>query len=88
MMGAAIYILASGTCLLCTVLLLRQWAATRLKLLFWSGICFLTLTAANILLFIDLVLMPHVDLVIYRLAVVLLAILFMLYGLIMGRKDQ
>lgn len=87
-MAEAIYILASGTCLLCTVLLLRQWAATRLKLLFWSGICFLTLTAANVLLFIDLVLVRHIDLVIYRLAVTLLAVVFMLYGLVTGRKDQ
>ncbi len=87
-MAQAIYILAAGMCLLCTVLLLRQWAATRLKLLFWSGICFLTLSVANVLLFVDLVLVPHVDLAIYRLVVTLLAIIFMLYGLVMGRKDQ
>lgn len=87
MIGQIIYVLAAVTCLLCTVLLLRQWRRTHLKLLFWSGVCFLTLTAANVLLFIDLVLVPHVDLAIYRLAITLLAIIFMLYGLIMGRRD-
>jgi hypothetical protein len=87
-MAEAIYILAAAMCLLCTVLLLRQWSITRLKLLFWSGICFLTLTAANILLFVDRVLVPHIDLANYRNGTTLLAIIFMLYGLVMGRKDQ
>lgn len=87
-MAEVIYILAAATCLLCTVLLLRQWGATRLKLLFWSGICFLTLTAANILLFIDRVLVPDVNLINYRLGVTLLAVIFMLYGLVTGRKEQ
>lgn len=87
-MAEAIYILASATCLLCTVLLLRQWRATKLKLLFWSGVCFLTLTVANVLLFVDRVLVPHIDLIIYRLAVTLLAVVFMLYGLVTGRKEQ
>ena len=86
-MGEAIYILAALTCLVCTVLLLRRWAETRTGLLFWSGICFLTLTAANVLLFVDRILVPAIDLAPYRNAVTLLAIVFMLYGLIMGRKD-
>ena len=57
-------------------------------LLFWSGICFLTLTVANILLFIDLVMVPQKDLSAYRTGVILLAILLMLHGLVMGRAER
>ena len=87
-MAEAIYIVAAVTCLLCTVLLLRQWRATKLKLLFWSGICFLTLTAANILLFVVLIVLPEIDLATYRNGTTVLAIIFMLYGLVTGRKEQ
>ena len=86
-MDAAIYILCALTCLLCTILLLRRWKATKLGLLFWSGICFLTLTAANVLLFVDRIVVPDSDLAPLRNSVTLLAILFMIFGLIMGRRN-
>ena len=85
-MAETIYILCALTCLACTVLLLRRWAATRAELLFWSGACFLTLTVANILLFVDRIMVPQVDLSTIRNSVTLLAVMLMLYGLIMGRK--
>jgi hypothetical protein len=87
-MAEAIYLTAAGMCLLCTILLLKQWRRSRLGLLFWSGICFLTLTLANILLFVDLIIAPTVDLSLYRNSVTMFAILFMLWGLIMGRKEK
>jgi hypothetical protein len=87
-MAEVIYLTAAATCLFCTVLLLRQWRRSRLPLLFWSGVCFLTLTAANILLFVDRIVTPTADLSPYRNSVTLLAILFMLWGLIMGRKER
>ena len=86
-MAETIYILCSLTCLACTILLLKRWKATRLGLLFWSGICFLTLTAANVLLFIDRIIVPDVNLATLRNSVTLLAVIFMLFGLIVGRKN-
>ena len=86
-MAQTIYLLCALTCLLCTVLLLKRWKATRLGLLFWSGICFLTLTAANILLFVDRIVVPQVDLALLRHSVTLLAIIFMLFGLIVARRN-
>ncbi len=86
-MEQAIYILCALTSFLCTLLLLRRWKATKLGLLFWSGICFLTLTLANILLFVDRILVPHMDLALLRNSVTLLAIICMLFGLIVGRKN-
>ena len=87
MTGQIIYLACAVTSLACTVLLLKRWRTSRSGLLFWSAGCFLTLTAANILLFIDRTLTPaHVDLAVYRHAVTLLAVIFMIWGLIMGRK--
>lgn len=87
-MAKGIYLAAAATCLLCTVLLLRQWRHGRAPLLFWSGICFFTLTLANVLLFVDRIVVPKVDLAVYRNLITLLAIIFMLWGLVMGRKDR
>ena len=87
-MAETIYLLCAATSLMTTVLLLRHWRRTRVGLLFWSGICFLTLTGANILLFVDRIVVPQIDLIIYRNAVVLLAVIFMLFGLILGRRER
>lgn len=87
-MEQTIYMLCAVMCLLCTVLLLRRWKATKLGLLFWSGICFLTLTASNVLLFVDRIMVPQTDLAPIRNSITLLAIVFMLFGLILGRKNS
>lgn len=74
--------LAVLTSLLCTVLLFRAYAANPLRLLLWSALCFVCLTANNLLLFFDLIVFPDIDLRIYRLAAALAGILFLLYGFI------
>ena len=87
-MTALIYLLCAAASLFTTVLLLRHWRRTRLGLLFWSGICFLTLTLANALLFVDRILVQNLNLTIYRNSITLLAVVFMLFGLIMGRRER
>ena len=72
-MAETIYVLCAVTSLWCTVLLLRRWRQTRVALLFWSGICFLMLTTANVLLFVDLSLVPQMDLAPWRNGVTVLA---------------
>jgi hypothetical protein len=82
-MAAAVYILGTLVTLLCAVLLLRAHQRTRRRLLLWSGLCFAGLTAANALLFVDLVLIgPEVSLHLHRLGVAAGAMLVLLYGLI------
>ena len=83
-MGAVIYSLCALTAALCAVLLLRGYARTRTRMLFWSGLCFVGLTASNVLLVLDRIVLPAVDLSTARLAVGLLAVLLLLYGLVMG----
>jgi hypothetical protein len=81
-MAAFVYILCAMTSVLCAVLLLRASQRTPSRLLFWSGNSFICLALANILLFIDLVMVPNHDLLIIRNIVTLGGIAMLLYGLI------
>jgi hypothetical protein len=80
--NVVLYLLAALTSAACMVLLLRAYAANGLQLLLWSGLCFVGLTANNLLLFLDLVVFPDVDLRLYRLGASLAGILCLLYGFI------
>lgn len=85
MLASAIYISGALVSLVCSVLLLRQYARTRLKLLLWSGLCFAGLTLSNIFVFIDLVVLPDISLYMVRLLTTSIAMTLLLYGLIWER---
>ena len=78
-----LYLLAILTSLACTLLLFRGYLKTHLRILMWSALCFVCLTLNNVLLFIDIVLLPvEVDLRIFRHIAALTGMLFMIYGFI------
>ena len=81
-MANLVYILCALTSLACAVLLLRKYGQSRVRLLLWSGLCFLGLALNNTLLFIDLRVVPAVDLSIWRSVPVVLGLGVLLYGLI------
>jgi hypothetical protein len=81
-MAVAIYSLCTLTALLCAYLLLQAYRRGGYRLLLWSGLCFAGLTLNNILLVTDKVLLPLVDLSIWRTLVSLAAMTILLYGLI------
>ncbi|MFP2932374.1 DUF5985 family protein [Pyxidicoccus sp. 3LG] len=82
-MAEAVYILCALTSLACAVLLLRAWKRTLSRLLLWSGLCFAGLAISNMLLFVDLVLLPTtIDLYLPRLLATLASAVILLYGLI------
>lgn len=81
-MGLLVNILGALTVFLCAVLLLRGYARARKRLLLWSGLCFLGLTASNVLLIVDLTVVPHINLYTVRLAVAAGSTLLLLYGLV------
>jgi hypothetical protein len=81
-MAEAIYILCAATSLACTVLLWRGYVRSRARFLLWCGLCFLLLFANNILLFVDLVLLPDKDLSLPRSFSALAGLAVLLYGLI------
>jgi hypothetical protein len=76
------YVLCALTSLACAVLLGRGYARSRTRLLFWSTLCFSWLTANNILLFVDRVIVPNMDLSLFRSATAFVGAVSLLYGLI------
>jgi hypothetical protein len=75
-------VLGALTVFLCAVLLLRGYARTRKRLLLWSGLCFVGLTASNVLLILDLSIVPHINLYTLRLGVAAGSTLLLVYGLV------
>jgi hypothetical protein len=81
-MSVIIYSLCALTSLACAVLLLRAYRQAGAKLLFWSGLCFLGLTTSNLLLILDRIVYPEVDLYPARLAAALVGLLLLIFGLV------
>ena len=81
-MAAVIYTLCAITSLVCAVLLLRGFQQTRMQLLLWSGLCFACLTASNVLLVLDRIVFPDINLTPARLIAALTGLLLLLFGLI------
>ena len=81
-MRSAVYILNSVTFAACAVLLLRGYWRGKRRLLLWSGLCFAGLAISNLLVFVDLVVLPDVDLYLLRLSVAAVSMLLLVWGLI------
>ena len=81
-MAGIIYGLCTLTAVLCAALLLQSYRRSRYRLLLWSGLCFAGLSVMNLLLVLDKLIFPTVDLSPWRLAGTLLAMCVLLYGLV------
>ena len=75
-------LLALLTSLGCMALLFRAFAATGLRLLLWSALCFVFLTVNNVVLFLDLIVFPDFDLRPVRIGAALAGVLCLLYGFV------
>jgi len=82
MFAIIVYVLCAATSALCAVLLLRGYANTKARLLLWSGVCFAGLALNNILLIIDVRVIPAVDLSLWRTMPALIGISLLVYGLV------
>ena len=86
-MASAVYLLCALTAIVCAWLLMQAYFARgRYRLLLWSGLCFVGLAANNLLLVVDKLLLPAIDLSLARTAVALLALSVLLYGLVMDAE--
>ena len=81
-MAEAIYVLCALTSILCAALLLRGYLASRSRLLFWSSLCFVGLAVNNLLLLLDVLVFPDVDLSFWRSGSLLAAMMILLWGLV------
>ena len=83
-MSEVIYILCAIASTACAVMLWRGYRKSRTQLLLWSSLCFLFLAGNNIILFVDLVVIPQIEFagIIWRNGCGALAGIVLLYGLI------
>ena len=80
-MAEAVYLLCALTSMFCAGLLWRSYRRQRTRLLMWSTACFVGLAINNILLFVDLVLVPDVDLALVRSGIALVAVALLVIGM-------
>jgi hypothetical protein len=81
--AAIVYALCAFTSAGCAVLLLRSAAKNRsTPLLFWSGLCFACLAVSNTILFFDGIVVPDIDLSLYRHSATFVGVAMLLYGLV------
>lgn len=81
-MADAVFLLCAATSLACAVLLLRGYARNRVPLLLWSSLCFVGLAVNNVLLVVDLVIIPGRDLLLFRNLSGFLAVALLVFGLV------
>ncbi|MFO1499528.1 MAG: DUF5985 family protein [Verrucomicrobiota bacterium] len=81
-MAKLVYVLCGATSLGCAFLLLRGYCRLRTPLLFWSSACFVCFALTNVLLYVDLVLVPQHDFLVLRNSITLGGLLMLLYGMI------
>lgn len=84
-MAEIVYILCAATSVVCAALLYRAYRSNRTPLLLWSTLCFVGLAINNVLLFVDVVLLPDVDLRLLRAGSALVAMILLLVGLVESR---
>ena len=83
----AVYVLCFLTSAACAVLLARSYWRTSARLPLWSALCFIFLAANNLLLIVDLVVLPDWDLTLIRLLLSLAAVVVLLVGFIWNAED-
>jgi hypothetical protein len=71
---------------MCAWLLFRGYRASRSNLLFWASLCFIGLALNNVLLCVDLIVVPEVDLFTWRTAPALAGMVVLLYRLIWNSR--
>jgi hypothetical protein len=81
-MAEAVYLLCAVTSLACAVLLLRGYFRNRMRLSLWTALCFVGMAGNNVLLFVDLVMVPGIDFSIWRHLLGIAGTGLLLYGMI------
>ena len=81
-MALIIYLLCALTSLLAAVQLLAAYRRTRTRLLLWSGLCFVCFCLNNVILIVDVRILPERDLSVLRSLPLVVGISLLLYGLI------
>lgn len=81
-LAEAIYLLCAMTSLAAAAMLLRHYQRRKTRLLFWSFVAFVGLAANNVLVYIDLAVLPAFDLLLIRTAIGAAGMVALVYGLV------
>ena len=81
-MALIIYMLCAVTSFACAYLLFRGYRRTGVRLLLWSGLCFAGFFINNLILIVDVRILPGQDLSVLRSLPLLAGVSFLLYGLV------
>lgn len=83
-----VYLLCFATSCACAWLLWRSYRRTAARLLLWSSLCFVCLAGNNLLLVLDLLVFPGLDLRVARLVLSLAAVAVLLFGFIWNAEEE
>ncbi len=81
-MGIIVYALCALTSLACAVFLLRGYRKSGARLLLWSGLCFAFFFINNLILIVDVRILPEQDLSLVRSLPSLIGVALLIYGLV------
>lgn len=81
-MASAVYILCALTSFACAFLLFRGYRHNGFRLLLWTAIGFVSFALNNVLLYVDAIVYPNLDLMTIRTIPALFGTAVMIYGLI------
>lgn len=83
----AVYLLCFLTSSGCAALLVRSYGRTGTRLLLWSALCFICLAANNLVVVLDLLVLPQWDFRLLRQLLLVAAVSVLLFGFIWDRED-
>ena len=86
-MALFVYVMCALTSLACAVLLLRGYRHSGARLLLWSGLCFAGFFLNNVLLIVDVRLVPETDLSVWRSVPALAGLALLIYGLVWDSRE-
>ena len=86
-MTSLVYALCAVTCAICAGLLLRGYVRSHARLLLWSGLCFVGLFLNNAILFIDMRVVPQLDLSVWRTIPALAGVALLVSGLVWESRN-
>jgi hypothetical protein len=81
-MAEFVYILCALTSLICMIMLVRSYIKNRVRLLFWSALCFGGQVMSNCALLLDLIIYPQTNFMLFRLLPAFVGFALLIYGLI------
>ena len=82
MIAKTVFLLCALTSLLCAILLLRGYSRRSVRLLLWSGLCFVCFFLSNVMLFLDRFIWPTIDLSLIHMGLTLLGLALLVHGLV------